>query len=201
MAVMTTSNNITPVTAATFAVGLDSTRERICCMPAAELSHTVHFENIDLRYLTERVEAKAAALDGYIASISREELAPPGIRKRMLLAAVMGGVPLAGAVAVAALLYFGFVTSSNGKILAAFSMIACALIAMLALLSAIHIVLQSAFHNWLVARSATDQCNAFVFGTEQLAMKSYDLAYQVVLHYRSYPQLRTLLGHITLKKP
>ncbi|KQX43203.1 MULTISPECIES: hypothetical protein [unclassified Ensifer] len=171
----------------------DADNFRVLEMDHKDVDLELAQSGIAVNELISRVKVKSAAIDGYLATVERED-SPRVVKGKLRKFVIMGAGPLVVALGTAGALRAGLVTSENAMILAGIILVGCAVIMGIAVWAALNVLLESAFNNWTRARRA----DAKLLATET-AIQSY------VVHYPETAMLLTThlaKFHITfLQKP
>jgi len=142
-----------------------------------------------------RAEGRTSAVDNYISTFVRtNDLHPSTLRRRLVLCAVMGGVPGGMAIGVAILMYAGLILTTNGVKFAELLIGGGLVTAVLAIMVAIQAVLEAYVHQWLIHRSREDETVSLAMAIDDLVTTRPAIGHIVLSHLRRYTRLRGSLS-------
>lgn len=169
-------------------------RENFTSMHIESVHASLRAERIDVGNLILRTQQNVAALDAYLAGVDRASLVPAVARGRLLRVLTMGSLPFVGMIAAFGMLATEAVTSENARLLSGFILIGCALLTAIAVISAAYVVMESASHNWIIARNEREVTMEFVAATMDLLGSNHDVGIATIQHFERYGKISPLFS-------
>jgi hypothetical protein len=140
------------------------------------------------------------SMEQYISSyIKPSELPPTILRRRLVPCAVMAGISVIVAGSLSVLLDIGVIIAANSIQFAHFVLGGSLLMTLLAIVVAIHLIVEAYVHQWVKIRSLEERNAAMSTTIREIILSDSPAGKVIMLHLARYANIGDILPHLHLR--